>query len=88
MLKRGDKVYTQIVRNRSVNELIPIIKGKADKDAAVYTDGVKTYVGLADFGYKRHYRVIHNNNKFALGHNHINSIENFLGTLKSTPVKV
>ena len=30
MLKRGDKVYTQIVKNCSVIELMPIIKDKAD----------------------------------------------------------
>ena len=32
MLKRGEKVYTQIVKNCSMNELMPIIKGKADKN--------------------------------------------------------
>ena len=32
MLKRGDRVYTQIVKNCSVSELIPIIKGKADTE--------------------------------------------------------
>ena len=30
MLKRGDKVYTQIVKNCSISELMPIIKNKAD----------------------------------------------------------
>ena len=39
MLKRGDKVYTQIVRNCSMNELMPIIKGKADNGAVIYTNG-------------------------------------------------
>ena len=31
MLKRGDKVYTQIVKNCSMNELIPIIKSYKKK---------------------------------------------------------
>ena len=30
MLKRGDKVYTQIVKNCSISELLPIIKGRTD----------------------------------------------------------
>ena len=82
MLKRGDKVYTQIVKNCSMAELLPIIKGKADKDSVIYTDGFKTYDGLADFGYKKHYRVKHGENEFANGTNHINGIENFWGLCK------
>ena len=82
MLKRGDKVYTQIVKNCSASQLIPIIKGKADTGAVIYTDGFKTYDGLADFGYKKHYRVKHGENEFAVGRNHINGIENFWGLCK------
>lgn len=82
MLKRGDKVYTQIVKNCSASQLLPIIKDKADTDAVIYSDGFKTYDGLADFGYKKHYRVKHAENEFADGHNHINGIENFWGLCK------
>ena len=82
MLKRGDKVYTQIVKNCAVSELLPIIKGKADTDAVIYSDGFKTYDGLVNYGYKKHYRVKHGENEFADGHNHINGIENFWGLCK------
>jgi len=82
MLKRGDKVYTQVVKNCSMGELMPIIKGKADNGAVIYTDGFKTYDGLADYGYKKHYRVKHAENEFATGNNHINGIENFWGLCK------
>jgi transposase len=82
MLKRGDKVYTQIVKNCSVSELLPIIKGKADTDAVIYSDGFKTYDGLVNYGYKKHYRVKHGENEFADGHKHINGIENFWGLCK------
>ena len=82
MLKRGDKVYTQIVKNCSTSQLLPIIQGKASIDTVIYSDGFKTYDGLADFGYKKHYRVKHGENEFALGHNHINGIENFWGLCK------
>ena len=77
MLKRGDKVYTQIVKNCSVSELLPIIEKKANKDSILYTDGFKNYDGLVDYGYKQHYRVKHSDNEFATGRNHINGIENF-----------
>ncbi len=82
MLKRGDKVYTQIVKNCSVKELLPIIKGKTDTNAIIYSDGFKTYDGLVNYGYKEHFRVRHSNNEFALGNNHINGIENFWGLCK------
>jgi len=54
MLKRGDKVYTQVVKNCSVSELMPIIRGKADTGAVLYSDGFKTYAydGLVNYGYK------------------------------------
>jgi transposase len=77
MLKRGDKVYTQIVNNCSAAELLPIIEEFADKDSIIYTDGFKSYDGLVDYGYKQHYRVRHSANQFADGRNHINGIENF-----------
>jgi len=82
MLKRGEKVYTQIVKSCSINELMPIIKGKADTDAVLYSDGFKTYDGLVNYGYKKHFRVKHGDNEFADGHKHINGIENFWGLCK------
>ena len=65
MLKRGDKVYTQIVKNCSISELMPIIKNKADIGAVIYSDCFKTYDGLVNYGYKKHYRVRHGENEFA-----------------------
>jgi transposase len=62
-----------------MSELMPIIQGKADKNTIIYTDGFKTYNGLADYGYKKHFRIKHSDNEFAKGHNHINGIENFWG---------
>ena len=53
MLKRNGKVYTQIVKNCSANELIPIIKSQADSDSTMFSDSWKSYNGLADFGYTK-----------------------------------
>ena len=82
MLKRGERVYTQVVKNCSMHELMPIIQGKADTGAVIYSDGFKTYDGLVNYGYKKHFRVKHGENEFADGRNHINGIENFWGLCK------
>jgi len=52
MLKRGDKVYTQIVKNCTVVELMPIIEEMADKGSVIFTDGFKSYDGLIDMAIK------------------------------------
>ena len=94
MLKRQGKVYTQVVENCSAKELLPIILGHAKTDSRIFSDGWKSYDGLVDFGYKKHYRVKHCKEEFAsktleiqgekmLGiNNHINGIENFWGLCK------
>ena len=40
MLKRNDRVYTQIVKNCSMKELMPIIEQLASKDSSIFTDGL------------------------------------------------
>ena len=83
LIKRGGKVYTQVVKNCSASVLMPIIADKINKDSVVYTDGFKTYDGLVNFGYKKHRRIKHGENEFANGRNHINGIENFWAIAKS-----
>ena len=41
LIKRGGKVYTQVVRNCSAVELLSIIRDKVKEDSIVYTDGFK-----------------------------------------------
>ena len=85
--QREGKVYTQVIKNCSKNSIIPLINQRIGKSAIVYTDGFKTYDGLVNMGYKRHYRVHHGKNEFAKKEkknikNHINGIENFWGLAK------
>lgn len=82
MLKRDGKVYTQIIKNCSIAEIMPILEEKAYKNSTIYTDGFRTYDGLVNYGYKQHFRVKHSDNEFANGRNHINGIENFWGLCK------
>lgn len=81
--KRNGRVYTQVVTNCSARQLIPIIQDKVSEASTVYTDGFKTYDGLVNMGYKKHYRISHGDNEFANGRNHINGIENFWGIAKA-----
>ena len=85
LLKRHGKVYTQIVPNVSRETLKQIVQSKVEQDSTIYSDGWKSYDGLVDWGYKRHYRVNHGNNEFVHKtnpRNHINGIENFWGIAK------
>ena len=76
LLKRGGKVFTEIVENCSKQALMPIIKGQVLSEATIYTDGWKSYDGLVVGGYK-HHRIHHHQNQFARGRNHVNGIESF-----------
>jgi transposase len=76
LLKRGGKVFTEIVENCSKQALMPIIRGQVLSEATVYTDGWKSYDGLVLGGYK-HHRIHHHQNQFARGRNHVNGIESF-----------
>jgi transposase-like protein len=76
LLKRGGKVYTQIIVNCTKEQLLPVIQGKVLSGSNVYTDGWTSYDGLILYGYK-HKRIHHHENEFARGKNHVNGIESF-----------
>lgn len=77
ILKRGGRIYTEIVPNCTKKTLQAIIRGRVEPGSIVHTDGWRAYDGLVDVGYDRHYRVRHNAGEYALGSNHINGIESF-----------
>ena len=83
LLKRGGKVYTQIVSNCSRATLQGIIRGKVSLNSIIHSDGWKAYNGLVDLGFKKHYRVHHSKNEFVRGRSHINGIEGFWGFAKT-----
>ena len=90
LLKRGGKVYAQIVPDVSRKTLMQVIEGKVSKESTLYTDGFSSYDGLVDWGYRHHYRVSHGENEFvelANRRNHINGIESFWGYAKNRLVK-
>ena len=76
ILKRDGRVYTQIIKNASKQELLPIIRLIIKKKSTVYTDKWKSYDGLVLDGYK-HYRINHSKQYSDRKGNHVNGIENF-----------
>ena len=72
ILKRGGKVYTEIVPDCTRDTLIKIIRGKVGIESIIHSDSWHSYDGLVDMGYEKHFRVNHGNNEFALKSNHIN----------------
>ena len=80
ILKRGGKVYTQVILDAKTDTLMPIIRQKIEPDSIVYTDYWRAYNAL-DVSEFKHYRINHSK-LFAQKHNHINGIENFWNQAK------
>jgi len=80
ILKRGGKVYTQVIEDTKSDTLMPIILDKIKPDSIVYTDCYRSYNAL-DVSEFKHYRINHSE-LFANKHNHINGIENFWNQAK------
>ena len=78
ILKRGGKVYTQVILDAKTDTLMPIIRQKIEPDSIVYTDYWKAYNAL-DISEFKHYRINHSK-LFAKKHNH--GIENFWNQAK------
>lgn len=76
--KRADgRVYTQIIKNASKQELLPIIRRLVKKGkTTIYTDKWKSYDGLVLDGYK-HKRINHSKSYSNRKGTHVNGIENF-----------
>ena len=80
ILKRGGKVYTQVIPDARGKTLMPIIRDKVQPDSIVYSDGWLGYNAL-HVSELKHYRINHSK-LFAHGRNHINGIENFWNQAK------
>jgi len=80
ILKRGGKVYTQIIPDAASKTLMPIIRDKIQPDSIVYSDCWRGY-NVLDVSEFKHYRINHSK-LFANKHNHINGIENFWNQAK------
>lgn len=86
IFKRNGCVYTEIVKNVKAKTLQSIIRGRVDLQSIVYTDGFRSYDSIVHLGYRKHYRIYHQDN-YAVGDVHINGIEGFWGYAKVRLVK-
>ncbi|WP_245608534.1 IS1595 family transposase [Stenoxybacter acetivorans] len=83
LLKRDGCVYTEIIPDVKAKTLQAIIRGHADINSVLHTDGWPGYDGLVDVGFEKHFRVNHGNDEFSDGKgNHVNGIESFWGFAK------
>lgn len=80
LLKRGGKVYTQIIPDAKGKTLMPILEGKVIPDSIVYSDCWRGY-NVLDVSEFKHFRINHSK-LFADRKNHINGIENFWNQAK------
>jgi len=88
LLKRKDKVYTEVIPDCKKRTLQAVVRGHADIDSVIHTDGWRGYNGLVDMGYAKHFRVNHVKNEFSTGcGNHINGIESFWSFAKARLAK-
>ena len=70
LLKRGGKVYAEILQNTKAKSLMPIIQQKIQPQSIVYTDSYGSYNALDTSDFK-HYRINHSTD-FVIEHTHIN----------------
>jgi transposase-like protein len=82
ILKRGGKVYTQIIPRANKENILPILQGKILEETTIHTDGWTSYDGLIDLKSFKHYRVYHSKDEFVRGKSHINGIESFWSFVK------
>lgn len=87
VFQRGQNVYTQIVPNCAKATLQKVIRGRVSLESVIHSDGWSGYDGLVDMGYKKHFRVKHKENQFAVRSNHINGIEAFWSSAKRRLLK-
>jgi transposase len=81
ILRRGGKVYAQMIADCGQPTLVPIIRRKVAPASVVYSDAWAGYDTLSVEGYQ-HERINHEEKLVAAGGRHINGIENFWNQAK------
>ena len=81
LLKRGGKVYTQMIADCKRDTLMPIIQQRIKPDSVVYSDTFASYSTLSAEGY-HHVRINHDTALAEPSGRHINGIENFWNQAK------
>jgi len=77
IFKRQGRVYTEIVPDARKKTLQRVIRGNVDLESVIHNDGWRSYDGLVDVGYDKHYCVRHDQGEFAKSTSHSNENESF-----------
>ena len=77
LLKRDDKVYTEIVSDCKKATLQAIIRGRVAPEAVINSVLWRGHDGLVDVGYSKDFRVNHGEHEFVQRTHHVNGIESF-----------
>ena len=80
LLKRGGKVYAEVIADAKSSTLTPLVLGKVVPDSVVFSDSWVGYDKLDTSGF--HHERVNHETDFADGRNHINGIENFWSQAK------
>lgn len=80
LLKRGGKVFAEIIPDAKSSTLMPLIQERVVPDSIVYTDTFRSY-NVLDVSEFKHERINHSK-LFSDKKNHINGIENFWNQAK------
>jgi transposase-like protein len=79
MIERGGRVHAEVVPNVRRDTLQQVVKAKVERGSSVYTDALRSYVGL-DWRYD--HQTIDHMVSYVDGQVHTNFIENFWSLLK------
>ena len=59
-------MYTEIIPDCKSHTLSQIIRGHAEIESVIYSDGWRGYDGLVALGYEKHFRVNHGDNELSV----------------------
>lgn len=80
-IERGGNVVTRVIPNIQKSNLLPAVKASVAPGSTVHTDQNHSYRNLPTMGFQ-HSAVNHNQNEWARGDCHVQSIEGFWAQLK------
>jgi transposase-like protein len=80
MLERGGQVRTTVIQGRKKPEVQAAVRQHVAAGSALYTDALRSYVGLSEFEHK----VVDHAVAYVDGNVHTNGLENYWSLLKRT----
>jgi transposase-like protein len=84
-VQRGGQIRLRVIPNTRKGNVQGFIEGFVDDAATIYTDELKSYDGIGDFG-RRHETVKHSEDEYVRGDVHTNSVESVWSLFKRSIV--